>query len=260
MRAAAELHALNFFRLIAKDIFHARAHKGEVAGGIHHKDQVRETVDQTASKFLLLVEAALHLAALRNIHQRAVIANDAAASVAYRPRGIQADERLAVLAHQRNLAPLNHWLIIYLLAEDSPLGFIRKQIGEAARQQFFLGFVSEHTCQRRVDVDKTIVGRGDVDAFLQRFKELGKARFVLAQSGNVPRQDGDALDVIAAKHSVRYAVEIIDGIAALEANLDDAGPDATLEETRHGALCKLASVAGSLFDEFSQRTADNLRK
>src|SRR6266849_10213793 len=117
MRAAAELHALNFFRPIPKDIFHPRAHKGEVAGGVHHKDQVWETVDQAASKFLLLVEATLHFAAFGYIHQSAVIANDTATGVSYSPRGIQTDERPAILARERNFAPLNHGLILHLLPE-----------------------------------------------------------------------------------------------------------------------------------------------
>src|SRR5712664_2801493 len=112
VRAAANVPILGFFGVVAQDVFHARADKRVMAGGIHHKYEVWKTVDQPAGEFLLLVETPLHLAALRNIHQSAVVANDAAVCVPYGPRGIQADQRPSILARQGNLAALHQRLTI----------------------------------------------------------------------------------------------------------------------------------------------------
>ena len=97
VRAAAKLQILRFFRLVTQDVFDARADKGVMAGGIHHKYEVWKTVDQPAGEFLLLVEAPLHLAALRNIHHRSMVANDAAVCVPYGPCGVQTDQRPSIL-------------------------------------------------------------------------------------------------------------------------------------------------------------------
>src|SRR5258706_7172236 len=153
MRTATKLDTQHFLLLVSEDVFHARADKRVMAGAIDHEYQVREAVDQPAGKFLLLIEASLHLAALGNIHQGAVIANDAAAGVPYRSRGIQADERPSILARERNFASLHHGLIIDFLAKGATLLFIRKQIDEGARQQLFLRVITEHARQRRVGID-----------------------------------------------------------------------------------------------------------
>src|SRR5712675_3071688 len=260
MRAAAKLKILRFFLLVTEDVLHSRTDKGVVPAAIHHKDQIRETVDQAAREFLLLVQAALHLPALGNVHQRPVIANDTTVSVAHGAGSIETDQRPSVLARKRNLAPLDHRLAIHFFAQRTTLLFIRKQIGEAPRKQFFLGFISKHARQRRIDVDEPVVRGNDVNSFLQRFKQLGEARFALTQRGDVARQDRDALHLIAAKHGVRHAVEIVGRIASLQTRWNDARPDPALEKTRHRSLCNLAALPGPFFDEFTQIVADDLGK
>src|SRR5882762_6817562 len=130
MRPATKLKILRFFLLVAKNVFHAGADKGVVAAAIHHKDQIRETVDQAPREFLLLVQAALHLSALGDVHQRSVIANDTPARVAHGAGSIETDQRPSILARERDLAPLDHRLSIHLLAQRATLLVIRKQISE----------------------------------------------------------------------------------------------------------------------------------
>src|SRR5882762_9148985 len=260
MRAAAKLQILHFFRFVTEDVLHSRTDKGVVPAAIHHKDQIRETVDQAAREFLLLVQAAFHLPALGNVHQRPVIANDTPVSVAHGAGSIETDQRPSVLARKRNLPPLDHRLAIHFFAQRTTLLFIRKQIGEAPRKQFFLGFISKHARQRRIDVDEPVVRGNDVNSFLQRFKQLGKARFALTQRGDIARQDRDAMHLIAAKHSVRHAVEIVSGIASLQSRRNDARPDSALEKTRHRSLCNLTAFPGPFFDKFTQIEADDLGK
>src|SRR3981189_1864870 len=68
------------------------------------------------------------------------------------------------------------------------------------------------------------------------------------------------MHLIAAKHSVRHAVEIVSGIASLQTRWNDARPDPALEKTRHRSLCNLAAFPGPFFDEFTQIVADDLGK
>ena len=54
---------------------------------------------------------------------------------------------------------------------------------------------------------------------------------------------GDAVHLIVAHHRVGDAVEIENGdLWLLDADLDDAGPVAALEKTRHGAVDQVASL------------------
>src|SRR5258708_40285769 len=86
------------------------------------------------------------------------------------------------------------------------------------------------------------------------------ARFAFTQRGDVAGQDRDALHLIAAKHGVRHAVEIVSRIASLQTCWNDARPDSALEKTRHRSLCNLAAFPGTFFDEFTQIVADDLGK
>src|SRR5712671_7641809 len=68
------------------------------------------------------------------------------------------------------------------------------------------------------------------------------------------------MHLIAAKHGVRHAVEIVGRIASLQTRWNDARPDPALEKTRHRSLYNLAALPGPFFDEFTQIVADDLRK
>src|SRR6202040_4419165 len=100
----------------------------------------------------------------------------------------------------------------------------------------------------------------DVDAFLKRFKQLGKPRFVLTRSGDVPREYGDSVHLVAAKHRMRDAIVIENGVLLLDPDLDDAGPLATFQKARHSPLDQVASVGGRVFHKIRQRPPDDLLK
>src|SRR5207237_960982 len=117
---------------------------------------------------------------------------------------------------------------------------------------------AEHAHERGIGVDEALVGSDDADAFLQGLEEFGETRFVFAQRGDVAGEHGDAIDFVVAHHGVRDAVEIEDGVLIFEAQLDDAAPDAALEEARHGALDEVEAFAGAFFDEVSELASDDL--
>src|ERR1700730_1405566 len=98
MGARAELRLADFFRLKAQYFHDTWTDEGVTGGVIQHKDQVRKTVDQTACKFLLLMEAALHDPAGSDIHERALITDHCASAITHCGRSVQADERCAVFA------------------------------------------------------------------------------------------------------------------------------------------------------------------
>jgi len=66
---------------------------------------------------------------------------------------------------------------------------VGEDFGNPPLQQFFLGIVAQHAHQRRVGVHNESVGRGDVNAFQERFKEFGETSFVFAKRGYIARQD-----------------------------------------------------------------------
>ena len=240
--AFAERAPIVFLGIVAENFFHARAGESVLALGIQDEDQVGEAVDQAAREFLLLIEAALHFAALGDVHERAVIAEDAAGSVAHDGGGVEADDRVAVFADERELAALKHGLGVNFLAKKAALLRVGKNVGEAAGEELFFRIVAEHANERGIGVENAIVGRDDVDAFLQRFEELGEARFVFAGGGDVSRKNGDAVNLIAAHHGVGDAVVVESRFVALDLDVDDAGPMAALDEARHGAIDQRATL------------------
>src|SRR5260370_823139 len=112
MSTATKLHLQDFFGIVAENFFHARAYKRVLAAGIQYQDKIGEADHQPARKFLLLVKAALHLAALGDVHYSAVIANHVAGGIAHRASGVQANDLAAILARESNLAPLDHGLVV----------------------------------------------------------------------------------------------------------------------------------------------------
>src|SRR5208337_1299069 len=68
MGALAEGYADGFRVLITEDFLDPGAGKGVALAGIHHEDQVGETVDEAASEFLLLVKAFFDGAALGDVN------------------------------------------------------------------------------------------------------------------------------------------------------------------------------------------------
>jgi len=66
--------------------------------------------------------------------------------------------------------------------------------------QFFFRFVAENANKRGIYIDDAVLpGVDNVDAFLQCFKEFGEARFIAAKSGDVARQNSDAVHNIISE-------------------------------------------------------------
>ncbi len=258
MGTVAKCHVLRVFDLVPENIFGTRTHKGVMGGRIEHQDEIREVIDEAAGKFLLLVEAALHLAALGDVHERTLIAHHAAGVVANGSSRVQANDGGAVLANQRDLAALNHRLTFDLVLNCFSLCPIDEDFRNPYFQQFFLGTVAQHAHQGRIDVHNGSVRSGDVDAFLERFEEFRETGFVFAECGDVAPKNGDALDFAAAHHGMRDTIEVKHRRLTLQAYLNDTLPLAALHEARHGALHEFGRIAAALLHEFGQRPADNL--
>src|SRR5947209_6759924 len=91
------LQTLEIGNVVAEDLFAPRADERVVRRGIEHQDEIGEVVDETARKLLLLVEPALHLATLGNVHQGTLITHYMAAIVANGSSRVQAHNGSAVL-------------------------------------------------------------------------------------------------------------------------------------------------------------------
>ncbi len=57
---------------------------------------------------------------------------------------------------------------------------------------------------------------------------------------------------------MRDAIVVADGVLFFQADLDDAGPVAALDETRQSTANQFRAVAAALFEEFGNLAADNL--
>src|SRR5260370_22607594 len=258
MSASAKLHLVRLIHLVAEYFGAAMADKGIVRVGVEHEDEVREVVNETARKFLLLVETAFHLTALGDVHERALVSKDAAAVVADDGGGVQTNDGRAVLADQSDLAALNLRLALHLFLDDLALRAIDEDFRDLPFQEFFLGIIAEHAHEGGIGIHDGAIGRTDVDAFLERLEEFRETSFVFAERGNIAREEGNALDFVRAHHGVSNAVEVKWGRLILQANMDNAGTLAALHDTRHRTPHKLGAIANDFLDKFAQRPADNL--
>ena len=78
MGATAKLHVPGFGNLVTQNIADAGTDESVGAGRIDDQNEVREIIDEAAGELLLLVEAALHGAALSDVHERTLITDDLA--------------------------------------------------------------------------------------------------------------------------------------------------------------------------------------
>src|SRR6266446_4530934 len=243
MTAVPKIHGGDFLGLEAENLFRTRADESVVGAGVEHENEIREAVDEAAGEFLLLVEAALHFAAFGDVHNRALITNNMAGVIANGSGGVQANNRCAVLADESDFAALKRGLMLDLLLEELSLGLVHENLGLFSFQQVILGIVAQHAHESGIRIQDGAFRRDDVDAFLERFKELGEASFVLAESGHVAREDGNAVNLVRAHHGVSDAIEVEHRRLALQANLDDALPMAAFHKTRHGAFHEFTPIA-----------------
>src|SRR5262249_13488538 len=107
-------------------------------------------------------------------------------------------------------------------------------------------------------IQNRAVRRGDIDSFLQTLKELRESRLVLSLSGDVPRQDSDAVHRIAPGHGVRNAIEKENAAAVLDPDFHHTRPLPPFEKAGFAALQKVRSLPAGVFNEIGERPADNL--
>src|SRR5258708_13074094 len=215
MGAATELHVLGFREVIAQNLVATGADKSVVGVGIQNQDEVRETVHQAVSEFLLLVKLAFDLAAGSDIHQRALVADDFPGGITNGGGGIQASDESAVLAQQGDLAAFEQRLAVNFFANQVSEGIIGKNFANFFGQQFGLGVVPEQADQSRIGVDDLVFRRDDVDAFLKSFEKFGKTGLVAAGCSNVACEDGHPVDLVAAHHGVTDTIAVFNGFPAL---------------------------------------------
>src|SRR5208337_4494531 len=266
MGALAQGFSDGFRVLITEDFLDSGAGEGVALVGVHHEDQVGETVDEAASKFLLLVKAFFDGAALGDVNYGALIADDAAAGIANDGGGVQAQERMAILAAKCDLVALRRRLMIDFAGEAVALLLVDKDVADVPAEERFLGVVAQHADERGIDLEDLILGGNDVDALLEGFKELREAGFAAADGGDVAGEKGEAVNLVVAEHGVSDAIEKIGGVAAPDANLNDTGPAAAFEKPGHrqgngfrGSFVNVLEELGEMAaDDFLERAADEI--
>src|SRR5271168_3961863 len=258
MSARAELHICGFGELVAENLAASRADESVMGSGIHDENKIGKAVDEAAREFLFLVELALHLASRGDVHQGALITDYAAGGVAHGTGRVETEDGRAILAQQGNFAALRRGLAFDFLDKRFPLGMVREDFRDALGEQFILGIVSEHADQRGIDVEDGAVGNSNIDAFLERLEEFGKARFILALRSDVSAKDREAVDFVVAGHGMRDAIVIANSILFLEPDLNDAGPVAALDKTRQGATNQFGAVPAALFQKLGNLASDDL--
>ena len=95
-----------FLRRPAEHLLHSRTYEGIGALETQHRNNVGEAGNQTPNKLLLFMQVLFHFQPLAHVHQRPLNAQDAARSIANHGAGVEAMDRLAILASQDNLAVL----------------------------------------------------------------------------------------------------------------------------------------------------------
>src|SRR5271157_2879298 len=257
MGALAEGFADGLGVFITEDFLDPGAGKGVALVGIHHEDQVGEAVNEAASEFLFLVKALFNGAALGDINYGPLIADDAAAGIANDGGGVQAKERLAILAAKCDLVALRRGLMIDFVNKGVALLLVDEDVADVLAEESFLRVVAQHADERGIHLEDLILGGNDVDAFLERFKEFREAGFAAADGGDVAGENGEAVDLVIAEHGVSDAIEEIGGVGALDANLNDTGPVAAFEKPGHRLGNGFRGSFVNVLDELHEMATDD---
>jgi hypothetical protein len=258
--AVAEDGADGFVGVIAEDFFDLGADEGVAPVGVDHEDQVGEAVDETASKFLLLIEALFHSAALSDVGEGALIADDFAGGIADGGGSVEASDGLAVFATEGDFAALGRRLALYFAGKRVAQLGIDENVADFFVEELFLGVVAQHLNEGGIDLDDLVVGSDDVDAFLESFEKFSETSFVAALGGNVASENGEAMNLIVANHGVSDAIKEEGGSGLFEADMDDPVPDAALKETVHHRAHFLFGGGAFVGEEVADRKADDFLK
>src|SRR6266567_2665936 len=218
-----DLFSKHVLRLVAQKIASPGTDEGVAFLEIHDENQVRETFQQPAAKLFLLRQLPLHPPPFGDVHQRPLVANDVSRCVPNRPRGIQKDRRLPILAAEFDL-PRAHASAIVNRAPQHRLPGIEVQCRRFHCQKGALLGISQHAYQGRIGVEQLTVGRAEVDALLQGFEQFGEAHLLLAEFGYVAPQDARAYDLVAFDNTVDDAFKIKRPCIVLQPHSHRPGP------------------------------------
>src|SRR5450755_125286 len=164
--AFSENRANVFGSLITQDHRNFGTDKAIALVGIDDENKVGEAVHQAARKFLFLVETLFDRALGGDIDERSLVTNNFAGAIADGRGGIQANQRLTVLAAPSNLAALRGRLAIDFTNGVVAHQLIHENFGDPLGEEFFLGFITKHSNESWIDFQDAVFRRGDVDAFL----------------------------------------------------------------------------------------------
>ena len=160
-----------------------------------------------------------------------MVANDFPRGVPGRARSIEHGNRPAVLSSDRDLPRAYAAPIVGVSSQHRFLPAVGVQPAGIERQQFLFTPVPQHANQGGIGVEQSPLGGTDVNAFLQTFKQLGKALFFFAFFGHVPSQAAHAHHFVILHDRVQHAFEVANLRALLQADPDGARPAAFLEES-----------------------------
>ena len=186
-----------------------------------------------------------------------MITDDAAGGIAHGGSGVEANEGLAIFAVQSDFDAFGNGLVINFAGNGVALVLVDENIADALAEEFFTGVIAKHTNESRIDLEDFVVGSDDVDAFLQGFEELGKTRFVATHGSDIASENGEAVDFAITDHGVGSAIEEVNGVESLDADLDGTIPLAALNEASQFAGDRFGRRIVDVFDEMAERLANN---
>ena len=131
--------------------FDQRTDESIAALAIQRDDQVGEAFDEPPRKFLLPVQALLDCPALGNVHQGSLMPADTSSGVANEGGGMQAGDRGAVAAAERDLMAADGPGERELALCGLPLRRLEQEIRERTIEHVLALFVAKHSREGRIE-------------------------------------------------------------------------------------------------------------
>src|SRR5450755_4533352 len=216
---------------ISQQFANASAHERVLPLQIQHQNQIGETLQQVPPEFFLPLQLLLKCALLRNIHQRAVIADDLS-RLHHAARSIDAHRDPAIFSSQSNLARASSSTLTTRAAQHGLRTRIDAQLFRSQVQQISFAVVTENRYQRRIHLQQLPFGTADVNALLQRLEQLRKALLLLAIPGNIARQNARARDVTTLHDRIYDTIVVTTARLSLKLELDHSRPRSLLQKPR----------------------------
>src|ERR1700722_14488562 len=238
-------------------VLYKRTHEGVNAVEIEHCNHVGKTGDQTTDEFLLLVQVSFHLAALADVNDSSLNAQDVAGCVARSGRGNQAVDSSAVLAAQDNGAVFDGVFFQDFADERITLFRIEINISKIHRLQILFRFVAEHANQGRVYVEEFSIRRAQKDSLAKSGEQLGETNLGLTLGSYVASPTDYECEAGVLADRLHPALKVAGLPIFFQFDRNDATPRSALQESRK-PLLELSS-RGRL-NEIGQATTDELRK